>query len=49
MLVKKLINDKYKELNISNSEIVDIVNKIIYSICSDAVLIKSVRKINGIK
>ena len=42
---QKLINDKYKELNISNSEIVDIVNKIIYSICSDAVLIKSVVKL----
>lgn len=42
---QKLINDKYKELNISNGEIVDIVNKIIYSICSDAVLIKSVVKL----
>lgn len=42
---QKLINDKYKELNISDGEIVDIVNKIIYSICSDAVLIKSVVKL----
>lgn len=42
---QKLINDKYKDLNISNDEIVDIVNKIIYSICSDAVLIKSVVKL----
>jgi hypothetical protein len=28
---QKLINDKYKELNISNGEIVDIVNNIIKS------------------
>ena len=42
---KKLINDKYNNLNISNDDLLAIINKIIVGICSDAVLIKNVVKL----